>query len=131
MPIVPADEDREHRITDEVIVDCYDEYEVAMGWYCYLADRLDFPFQAKWLAAGASKPKTVQVVGMASEDECKTDILVEIERLDEGLTDVLLVPLLELEPVEEKAERSQAIEDWRYWLDQGNQLVDPDEFEAY
>ena len=42
MPIVPVDEDREHRITYEVIVDCYDEYEVTMGWYCYLEDRLDF-----------------------------------------------------------------------------------------
>lgn len=132
MPIVPVDEHREHRITYEIIVDCYDEYEVATGWYCYLEDRLDFPFRAKWLATGHLKPDTVQVIGMASEDKCKTDILVEIERPDEEeLTVVLSVPLVEVEPVEERGERSQAIEDWQYWLDQGNQLVDPDELEAY
>ena len=132
MPIIPVDEDREHRITYKIIVDCYDEYEVAMGWYGYLEDRLDFPFQAKWLATGASKPKIVQVIGMASEDECKTDILAEVERPDEEeLTVVLSVPLAEIEPVEGRVGRSQAIKDWQYWLAQGNQLTDPDEFEAY
>ena len=30
------DEEREHRIDFEVIVDCYDEYEQAMGWETYL-----------------------------------------------------------------------------------------------
>ena len=33
MPDVPIDRDREHRIDCEVIVDCYDETEVTLGWY--------------------------------------------------------------------------------------------------
>jgi hypothetical protein len=45
------DEAREKRIDDEIIVDCYDETERAMGWYCYLEDRLEFPFRAQCIAA--------------------------------------------------------------------------------
>src|SRR5262245_29112087 len=38
------DPEREDRITMEVVVDCYDRHEVAMGWYYYLEGRLAFPF---------------------------------------------------------------------------------------
>ena len=31
-----SDTNRKDRIEDEVIVDCYDEYEMAMGWFYYL-----------------------------------------------------------------------------------------------
>jgi len=41
-----SDASRKDRIEDEVIVDCYDEYEVAMGWFYYLNDNLIFPFKA-------------------------------------------------------------------------------------
>ncbi|MFZ5452184.1 MAG: calcium-binding protein [Thermodesulfobacteriota bacterium] len=44
---VPTDEIREHRIVMEIIVDCYNQEERAMGWYYYLEDRLNFPFQAR------------------------------------------------------------------------------------
>ncbi len=40
------DQDREYRITMKIVVDAYDEYERAMGWYCYIQDKLDFPFTA-------------------------------------------------------------------------------------
>jgi hypothetical protein len=40
---VKLDPEREERITMEIVVDCYDEYERAAGWYCYLQDELQFP----------------------------------------------------------------------------------------
>lgn len=39
---------REKRIDYEIVVDAYDESERAMGWYYYLADKISFPFLAKW-----------------------------------------------------------------------------------
>ena len=30
----------------EIVVDAYDSEEQAMGWYSYLEDNLQFPFQA-------------------------------------------------------------------------------------
>ena len=131
MTQVSIDAVREQRITYEIVVDCYDEYEVSMGWYCYLDDRLDYPFQAQWSGPEASESEIVQVVSMASEDECKTDILVEIERQDDEMTVVDYVPLAEITPLDNQPERTTAIEDWQYWLAQGNRLVDPAEYEEY
>ena len=44
MPGVEKDEAREYRITMEIIVDAYGPEEQALGWYCYLEDKLRFPF---------------------------------------------------------------------------------------
>jgi Calcium binding len=38
------DEEREQRITMEIIVDAYTPEEQAMGWYYSLEDRLTVPF---------------------------------------------------------------------------------------
>lgn len=131
MPPASSDDEREHRITYEVVVDCYDDYEVTMGWYYYLEDKLAFPFAAKWLTGKTSTNDIVQVQGMASEEECKTDMLVEIEYSDGELKDVFTVPLADIQPVENEHERMQAFGDWQYWLEQGNELIDPDEYEEY
>jgi len=131
MSKVPIDKAREQRITYEIIVDCYDDYEVVSGWYAYLDDHLDFPFAAYWLTTGSSEPEQVQVIGMADPEDCRTDILVEIKYRDGDLEDVISVPLVELETVEKNTQRAQALDDWLYWLDQGNELIDPDEYEEY
>src|SRR5947207_2890902 len=36
MPERPRDAEREHRIEDEIVVDCYSPEEQATGWYAYL-----------------------------------------------------------------------------------------------
>ncbi|MGC1307370.1 MAG: calcium-binding protein [Phormidesmis sp.] len=128
---MPIDGDREHRITYEVVVDCYNGYEVSMGWYYYLEDRLNFPFESAWLGTGHSKPEIVEAISMAGEEECKTDMLIEIRYRDGEDEDVFTVPLSDLQPTDEGASRMEAIEDWRYWLDQGNRLIDPNECEEY
>ena len=35
---IETNPDIEERITYEIVVDCYDSEEVAMGWYYYLDD---------------------------------------------------------------------------------------------
>jgi len=42
---VQLNQDREDRISLEAIVDAYGPEEQAMGWYCYLDDKLTVPFQ--------------------------------------------------------------------------------------
>lgn len=51
---IAIDDIREHRIAIQIIVDCYKEEEQAMGWYCYLDDHLNFPFQATCISKGES-----------------------------------------------------------------------------
>jgi len=54
----------------------------ALGWYYYLENQLQFPFQARCIAANIvsplSKGETVEVLRMAPEESCSTDMLVLI-----------------------------------------------------
>lgn len=71
---------REDRIDNQAIVDAYGPQERAMGWYYYLENQLQFPFQARCITANIvsplSKGETVQVLRMAPEEACSTDMLV-------------------------------------------------------
>jgi len=113
------DQEREHRIDMEIVVDAYDEHERAMGWYYYLEDQLQFPFTATCIAKRATSPlrakDEVEVIDMAPEDECEHEIFVKIRWEKEGLA----VPLSQLKPHHVDAETKQAVEDWHYWVKQG------------
>jgi hypothetical protein len=42
---------REDRIDNQALVDAYGPQERAMGWYYYLENQLEFPFQARCITA--------------------------------------------------------------------------------
>ena len=119
MPKPKLDKSREARIDDEIIVDCYGEAERAMGWYCYLEDRLEFPFIAKCIAARSVSPlktgEVVEVVGMAPEDECEREMFAMIRWEKRKFS----VPLSQLEGTKASGETKEAVEDWRYWVSMG------------
>ena len=52
----PRDEEREERITMEIIVDAYGADEQALGWYYYLEEHLAFPFRARCIAERSISP---------------------------------------------------------------------------
>lgn len=116
MAKVERDEEREERITMKIVVDAYGAEEQAMGWYYYLQDTMQFPFTAVCISKRHSSPvkegKTVEVVGMAPEDECEQEMFVEIDW--DG--DTLAVPLIQLNAPEADEETQQAIADWHYWV---------------
>jgi hypothetical protein len=114
------DETREERISMEIVVDAYNEEERAVGWYCYLEEKLDFPFLTRCINERAISPlrvgDEVKVVGMAPEDECRREMFVEASWEDEGS---LAVPLSQLKVVHRDDETQQAVEDWHYWVEMG------------
>lgn len=109
----------EERILFEIVVDAYDEIERAMGWYYYLEDTLKVPFKAKCKQARSTSPlepgSQVQVVGMAHEDDCMSEVFVLIKF---GKS-VLAVPLAQLECLSADEETCQAVADWHYWVERG------------
>jgi hypothetical protein len=117
------DEEREQRITMEIVVDAYTPEEQAMGWYYSLEDRLRFPFVARCIAERSISPlrvgDEVEVVGMAPEEECEHEVFVLI-RWDRR---ALGVPLAQLEAVAVDEQTRQAIEDWHYWGRSGLRAV--------
>ena len=119
MPQVEKNNEREERITMEIVVDAYGPEEQVMGWYYYLQDRMQFPFSATCISKRRSSPlkvdTTVEVVGMAPEDECKREMYVEIAWED----DTLAVPLIQLESPDADSPTQQAIADWHYWVERG------------
>ncbi len=116
------DDEREERIDMEIIVDAYDSEERAMGWYNYLNDNIQFPFKARCIALRSTSPlepgDEVEVVGMASDDECEREMFVYIRWKSRKLA----VPLSQLEGVQVDEETQRAIEDWHYWVDRGYEM---------
>jgi Calcium binding len=116
---VKKDDVREHRIDMEVVADAYDEEERAMGWYSYLEDKLAFPFQARCIAERRSSPlqrlEVVEVTGMAPEEDCEHDMLVDVQWQGRRLA----VPLSQLEGKDVDEATQEAIGDWYYWVARG------------
>lgn len=122
MPAVPRDDEREERITMEIVADAYGPEEQALGWYYYLENHLQFPFLARCTVRRATSPlqagDEVDMIGMPSEDVCEHEMFV-LMRWDR---DGLAVPLAQLEVIHGDEETTQAVEDWHYWVATGRQL---------
>jgi hypothetical protein len=108
---------RERRIMMEIVVDAYDEHERAMGWYCYLEEKLAFPFTARCISKRSISPlrvgDEVEVIGMPGEDECEHELFVTFRWEKDGLA----VPLSQLKPSSDTdSETIEAVEDWHYWV---------------
>jgi hypothetical protein len=117
------DEEREERISMEIVVDAYGSEERAMGWYYYLEGQLEFPFTAICVAKRATSPlrvkDEVEVISLASESECEHEMFVTIRWERDGLA----VPLSQLNPIRHTDEETrEAIEDWHYWVKMGYQF---------
>jgi len=119
MARVEKDDVREERIHMEAIVDAYGEEERAMSWYYYLDDKLAFPFRARCIAARRSSPvqqgEVVEVTGMAPEEDCEHDMLVDVQWQGRRLA----VPLSQLAGVAVDDAMEEAIGDWHYWVARG------------
>ncbi len=125
MATTPHDDEREQRISNEIIVDAYDSHEERMGWYCYLEDHLNVPFGAVWDEAN------VEVVAMSSDEECEQEMRVDV-RYSEGYSpDTFSVSLSEIDPVGTDEMTSEAIADWKYWLERGYDFSDDGEDEFF
>ena len=122
MPRKAKEEDRENRITMEIIVDAYGPEEQALGWYYYLEEHLQVPFQARCIAKRSISPlevgEQVAVVGMPPEAECEHEMFVQIRWERRTFS----VPLSQLEGIRVDQDTQQAIEDWHYWVEQGHSL---------
>ena len=105
---------RERRIEMEVVVDAYNAEERAMGWYCYLEDRLKFPFKARCKSKREISPlrvgEDVDVMGMAREAECESEMFVRVRWRGRRLA----APLSQLTPITVDAQTKEAVADWHY-----------------
>ena len=125
MPIPKRDDEREERITMEIVVDCYNEQEAWSGWWCYLDGKLACPFEVECICERRGSPlkigERVSLTAMLDDDEAAAslgEILVEIVR--QGRT--LGVPLAQVRGMVVNDETAEAIADWHYWIARGRQF---------
>jgi hypothetical protein len=113
------DPDRENRIAEEILLDTYDVYEEIGAWDAYLCDRVQFPFKAYW--GDGDTGEEVEVLGFDTENECDTNIFVEVRYQDGEDGEVLSVLLAEIIPMGGVDDDTQeAIADWQYWIRKGS-----------
>lgn len=114
---------REHRITDNILVNARTEEERAISWYNYLECKLHFPFKAKWFPGGSTAGEEfIEVLEMSSEEECQEEMFVEVLYKEGTVEDVFSVALSNLEVVTADEHTQEAIADWHYWVDKGYEL---------
>jgi Calcium binding len=117
------EDEREERIANEIIVDCYNEHEAWTGWYCYLENKLTFPFEAECIKPCKISPlklgERVTVLGMLDDEEDGLgEMMVEAEWRDRTMG----IPLAQIKGFTVNEETAQAIADWHYWVAQGRQF---------
>jgi hypothetical protein len=110
---------RERRIEDEIVVDAYGPEERALGWHCYLEEKLPFPFNARCTTEHPLSPlkkgERVEAVGMAPEDVCAQGMHVMVRSAGRTFG----VPLAQLAIIGGAEEARTALADWHYWVARG------------
>lgn len=119
MSKIERDEEREYRISNEAIVDAHGPEEHALGWYYYLEDKIQFPFDARCMHERSVSPlridEIVNVIGMIGEYDCMAEMFVKIEWADR----IFGVPLAQLKGIGVDSGTEEAIADWHYWVGRG------------
>jgi hypothetical protein len=120
MPKSKIDKAGEKRIRNEIIVDCYNESERFSGWYCYLEEKLKFPFSALCVATSPVSPlkrgEQVEITGMFDDELHEpVEIFVNVRWQRRQMA----VSLRQWEGVRLDPQSAQAIADWHYWCSRG------------
>lgn len=113
------DKKREERIIHSIVVDAYGEDERALGWYYYLEERIAFPFTGECIENRGISPlrkgEQVEVISMSKEDDCTSEIFVQIKWQGREMG----IPLAQIKPVKVDPDTKEAIQDWQYWAAMG------------
>ncbi len=125
MATTSHDDEREQRIINQIIVDTYTGEEERMGWYCYLEDHLNMPFVAVW------DGENVEVVAMSDDEKCQEEMKVDVRYTEGQNQDIFPVSLSEIDPVDVDEDTTEAIADWKYWVERGYDFSEGEDDEFF
>ena len=83
------------------------------------------PFRAIWDGAN------VEVVAMSSDEECQQEMRVDVRYSEGNSPDVFPVSLSEIEPVDGDEMTTEAIADWKYWVERGYDFSEGEDDEFF
>jgi len=108
------DQERKDRIDEDILVDCYGDDEVNMGWYYYFRDNLTFPISAVAKLrkrSGGIEQMSVELVSIYSDEAepIKLGFTVDQSEIVNALDPEALISVSTYEA------NLQVLNDWRYW----------------
>lgn len=112
-------EEKRHKIDYEIIVDCYDDHEVNMGWYYFFEKTLEFPFEAAMFIKsrdGKSKLKKVDVLGIATKEgdfDNLQEIALEVSPKESEI--IMEAGISKLKNLKGSQANREAFEIWNFW----------------
>ena len=109
------DEEREHRILYDIVVDAYDEYEQNMGWYYYFEENLNFPIPiiAKLRNRKGFEKTHVEIVSITSEGNAP----IRLGICESNSDRIISIKLEDVISANTTDENLQILNDWLYWHD--------------
>jgi hypothetical protein len=107
---------RQKRIDYEVIVDCYDDNEVAMGWYYYIAEKLVFPIPATvQLKQRGGKVEQVEVEIVEVDPKSEEGHPIRLGITEKGQKRVQYISPEMITHLNTSTANTIIINDWLYW----------------
>ena len=108
-------------IDNEILIDTYNDDEVASAWYSYMEYHMRFPFMAECLFKSAESPfkkgECFEVVGLGETESCDHGIYVKISFCNRQFD----IPLFNMKPIDATKETIVAVTCWYHWIADGNQ----------
>lgn len=109
-------EDIKYLLDYEILVDCYDCWEVVEAWKITAEERLHFPFKAR---IDGQKVVVLSLLeaGVEEEEESFGDpeIIIEVEVQASIKKDRWGMPLEELEVLDAEDKTAETIAAWKFW----------------
>lgn len=107
----------QHKISYQIIVDCYEDHEVNMGWFYFFQDEVNYPFEAEITVKnrlGEKRLVKVAVLGVSDEADFDIqDITFEVNLQEEDI--IIDVDIAKLKNIKGDKSAKEAFEIWEYW----------------
>lgn len=110
IPLIPERKER----FEEILVDCYGQYEELSAMNVYLEDALNFPFAAHWRDPDESgHGELITVLGVADVDD-RRGVLLQVRRSNGKERRVTAEQIW---PKDKESVNALVLDDYRYWVE--------------
>lgn len=106
------------KIENEIIMDCYDDQEISMGWYYFFQDELEFPFEVEISLKtrnGGKKLIEIDILKMVEEERNYeiSGLLFEVSPKEAEL--IMEIGADKLKNTKGSRSTKEAFEIWFFW----------------
>ena len=107
----------ENIIEDEIVVDCYSDDEVNMGWEVFMEDNIHYPFEADYLIRKRNNNRVLTKIKIINSHMDENDLIGGNYYVDAEYEDLIItVDIQELSNIKASTDTQKALQVWNYRL---------------